>query len=106
MGLKGGATTSAEGRSRGEVSTTFPNEVSRRIGANVKRLRGARKLTQEQMGKEFRGVSSPRISQIENGKENLTLEQLIEICEYFNEDIYQLFIREGLTIIDHKNEGG
>jgi DNA-binding XRE family transcriptional regulator len=93
-----------QGRSGREEPFT-PNEVSRRLGMNIKRLRegkstpGAR-LTQAKMGAELWGVSASRMNQIEKGKENLSLKKIVEIAEYFYVDIYELFLRPGLTIID------
>ena len=86
-----------------------PNEVSRRIGSNIKRLREARsspktKLTQKKMGSELWGASASRMNQIEKGKENLSLKKLIEIAEYFRVDIYELFLREDLTVIDRRKK--
>jgi DNA-binding XRE family transcriptional regulator len=101
--------SNVEDRSRRKAPFS-PNEVSRRIGLNVRRLRKTKdrppdfKLTQAQMGKELWGVSASRMNQIEKGKENLSLELLIDIAVYFRVDIYELFLRPGLTVIDRDKE--
>ena len=89
----------------GKEDSIFPNEVSRRIGDNINRLLETRstpenKLTQGKMAAELWKAKPPHVNNIVKGKKNLSLKKLIEIADYFNADIYELFIRPGLTIID------
>lgn len=89
----------------GREEAFTPNEVSRRLGTNIKLLREAKsklphfKLTQEKMGAELWGVSAPRMNRIEKGKENLSLKKIIDLANYFGVDVYRLFIKPGTVII-------
>ena len=89
----------------GKEDSIFPNEVSRRIGDNINRLLEAgstpeNKLTQGKMAAELWKAKPPHMNVIVKGTKNLSLQKLIEIADYFTVDIYELFIRPGLTIID------
>ncbi|OGQ00757.1 MAG: hypothetical protein A2Z40_04085 [Deltaproteobacteria bacterium RBG_19FT_COMBO_60_16] len=82
-----------------------PSPVSRRIGANVKRLRKGRdRLSLKKMSAELWGASPEYQSKIEAGKSNLTIAKLVAISDYFGVDIYELFLRPGLTVIDREKK--
>ena len=94
----------------GRQAPFTPNEVSRRVGMNIKRLREAKiklpegNLTQGKMSMELWGKSASYMNQIEAGKKNLSLSKLIAIVDYFNVDIYELFLKPGITIIDREKK--
>ena len=50
------------------------------LGGKIKSLRGLREMTQEQMAERL-GMSRQRYARIENGVNNITLENLSQIAE-------------------------
>jgi len=56
------------------------------IGTRLASLRKKQGLTQEKLAEQL-NLTSFYISKIENGKANVTLETLADICRFFNTDI-------------------
>lgn len=63
----------------------------REFGLRLKMLRIKKKITQAQLG-EMVNISEHRISQIENGKCNLTLVTVNKIASALEIDSYKLFL--------------
>ena len=57
-----------------------PSDLFRKIGAVIKQRRIALGLSQKQVGSQTR-LSQPAISQIEEGKKNITLLTLLRLCK-------------------------
>ena len=65
------------------------NELLKQFGKNVKIERIKQDLTQEQLG-EIMDKSINYISNIENGKQNMSLGKVLELANYLNTDINNL----------------
>lgn len=57
-------------------------KIRRQVGENLRSYREDRKLTQEQLS-ELVGIERTAVSNMEGGKQNVTLEQLLNFCEVF-----------------------
>lgn len=66
------------------------------VGRNVARLRRTRALKQEPFS-EVSGFTQSYLSQIENGKVNLTLLSLHELAEALGVDVVDLFDKDAAT---------
>jgi transcriptional regulator with XRE-family HTH domain len=54
-----------------------------KVGENVKRLREAASVTQEELAKEI-GISRPTLTNIEANKRKVSAEELAKLADYFN----------------------
>ena len=59
-------------------------EIRKIIGQRVRHYRKINNLTQKQLTEEIGGVSSKYIGNIEAGQKGVSLEKIIEICQFFN----------------------
>ncbi len=66
------------------------DRTKKQLGARIKSVRKARKLTQEQLA-ERAEINSVYLSKIEHGKENPTLTLLIRIALALEVDVQDLF---------------
>lgn len=71
----------------------------RPIGKQIKALRATRRLTQEQLG-DTAGYTKAGISQIENGKREPSLEDLVKISDGLNADLRLDLVPRDLADID------
>ncbi len=62
-----------------------------KVGKNIKVLRTIREMSQEDLAKKA-GVSRPNLSDIENGKINMTLTTFVSICDAL--DVTPSFVLE------------
>jgi transcriptional regulator with XRE-family HTH domain len=53
------------------------------IGANIRRIRMEKKMTQKELGEKIGGISQQQIARWENGDKNITLENLRKISAVF-----------------------
>ncbi len=53
------------------------------VGDRIRLLRQNNNMSQKQVA-DIVGVQRPNYSKIENNKQNLTAEQIIKLCEFFN----------------------
>ncbi len=60
-----------------------------RIGENIRQQRTLQKMKGETMAKAL-GISKSALSQMENGKTNITISRLFEIAELLNVDLIVL----------------
>lgn len=60
------------------------------FGQNLKKIRKAKKLTQEQLA-DLLGIGLPNISYIENGKTYPSVYTVEKICEVLNVEPYDLY---------------
>jgi len=60
-----------------------PNERMAAIGRMIATMRQARSMTQQQFAQTI-GLTQDRVSEIENGKVNITLATLFKICDALN----------------------
>ncbi len=60
------------------------------LGARIKELRGARRLSQEKLAEKM-GANVTYLSSIERGKENPTLEFLLNLADALGVEISNLF---------------
>lgn len=65
----------------------------KKFGKNVKIARIKKDLTQEQLA-EIMGVSQNFVSNIENGKENMSLAKILELSEFIGTNISKLLTFE------------
>lgn len=65
-------------------------DLKKRIGARIAALRKARGMTQDQLACRME-VSIPYLSGIERGKENPTLNTLINLAQALNLELSELF---------------
>lgn len=63
------------------------------LGGKLKLLRTRRGITQGDLAK-FLDLSKGQVSNLENGRRNLSLKQLEKICEYFKVDMSYFFLTE------------
>lgn len=71
-------------------SGALPNDVTRSLGANLKRLREAAMKTQEELAYEAE-IERSRISKLEGGHINPSLLTLSTICHCLGVTLAQLF---------------
>lgn len=71
------------------------------IGNRLADLRKKHGITQEKLAEQL-NLSTFYISKIENGKANVTLETLADICRFFNTDVS--FILSGTTSKNNHTE--
>lgn len=64
-------------------------ELLKRFGKNVKIERIKKDLTREQLA-EIMNVSENYLSNVENGKANMSLAKVLELAEYLKTDIENL----------------
>ena len=64
--------------------------IKERIGARIASLRKARKMTQEQLAARME-ISIPYLSSIERGRENPTLNTLINLARCLDLDLGEMF---------------
>lgn len=57
-----------------------------KLGQRIKELRKSRSLKQDDIA-EVLGLSRGQISNLENGRRNLSLKQLEKLCEFFKVDM-------------------
>lgn len=87
------------------------------IGANIKRIRIEKKMTQKELGEKLSGISQQQIARWENGDKNITLENLRKISaalgvyisdlvddwkQFSKEDIAEDLISGNPSDISHK----
>lgn len=65
-------------------------EISIRIGKNLKELRRANAITQAELG-EFLGITLQQIQKYENGKNRLPSSKLFLIAEFLGVDVNEFF---------------
>ena len=63
------------------------------LGGKLKLLRTKRGITQDDLA-QFLDLSKGQVSNLENGKRNLSLRQLEKICEFFKVDMSYFFMVE------------
>ena len=63
------------------------------LGVKVKTLRIKRGITQDDLA-QFLDLSKGQVSNLENGRRNLSLRQLEKICEFFKVDMSYFFMVE------------
>jgi transcriptional regulator with XRE-family HTH domain len=68
-------------------------EWERIVGANIRRLRKAKGLTQEQLAHEA-GMAMRYVAGVERGEENPSLRFLVRIAEALAVEPAELFVRE------------
>lgn len=61
----------------------FGNNFNKRIGKNIRSIRKAQNITQEQLAEKV-GTTYQAISKIERGVHPPTVEKLFQICEFIN----------------------
>lgn len=81
------------GKDRGKAGG-LPNEVTRSLGSNLKRLREAAHKTQEELAYEAE-IERSRISKLEGGHINPSLLTLSTLCHCLGITLSQLF--DGIT---------
>ena len=72
---------------------TFGNEdvnIKEKIGARIASLRKAKRMTQEQLAAKME-ISIPYLSSIERGRENPTLNTLINLARCLDLDLSEMF---------------
>lgn len=62
----------------------------KRVGKSIRIIRKSKKLKQEDLA-EICGVNQNYISDIENGKRNITMLKLFDIAEALNTDVEVIF---------------
>jgi len=67
--------------------------VKYKFGRELKRLRKLRGYTQTQLGERV-GLSRKYLSEIENGKANISIDTLMLLLETLNSDLEQLLLHE------------
>jgi transcriptional regulator with XRE-family HTH domain len=75
-----------------------PIALKRVVGDNIRSLRKAKKLSQEELG-ERAGLSYKFVGEIERGSVNPSLESLENIAVALEVDVARLALREGLIIL-------
>ncbi len=70
------------------------SDFEKQFGKNLKKLRQAKKLSQEQLAEKLE-MGSTTISKIENGKIFVTSETLENITKALDIKVYELFLFEG-----------
>lgn len=65
--------------------------VKEKIGRNIKKLRCDKNLSQEKLA-ELMGLSTPAISNIENGKTLTSFATLEKMAKVLNVNLYELFL--------------
>ena len=63
------------------------------LGRKLKLLRTKRGITQDDLA-QFLDLSKGQVSNLENGRRNLSLRQLEKICEFFKVDMSYFFMVE------------
>lgn len=63
------------------------------LGGKLKLLRTKRGITQDDLA-QFLDLSKGQVSNLENGRRNLSLRQLEKICEFFKVDMRYFFMVE------------
>ena len=63
------------------------------LGGKLKLLRTKRGITQDDLA-QFLDLSKGQVSNLENGRRNLSLRQLEKICEFFKVDMSYFFLVE------------
>ena len=63
------------------------------LGGKLKLLRTKRGITQDNLA-QFLDLSKGQVSNLENGRRNLSLRQLEKICEFFKVDMSYFFMVE------------
>ena len=63
------------------------------LGGKLKLLRTKRGITQDDLA-QFLDLSKGQVSNLENGRRNLSLRQLEKICEFFKVDMSYFFMVE------------
>lgn len=63
------------------------------LGGKLKLLRTKRCITQDDLA-QFLDLSKGQVSNLENGRRNLSLRQLEKICEFFKVDMSYFFMVE------------
>ena len=66
-------------------------DIKELIGARIKSLRQGKGLTQEALA-EKSGISSKYLSSIERGKENPTLDTLIQLAKALKVELFEIFL--------------
>ena len=72
------------------------NNIKETIAKNLKFFREERKITQKQLA-EVLGVKHNTISTWENGTNSIDVSLLMQICEYLNVSLNDMFGRENRT---------
>lgn len=65
--------------------------IKESIGARIKSLRQGKGLTQETLAEKI-GISSKYLSSIERGKENPTLDTLIQLALALEVELFEIFL--------------
>jgi len=73
-----------------QTKTTQKEDIKKLLGANIKSIRKARKMTQEQLA-EMVDIAPPNISYIENGKFAPSIETLQKIACALGVEPYELY---------------
>jgi transcriptional regulator with XRE-family HTH domain len=74
------------------------NNIKENIAKNLKFFREERKITQKQLA-EVLGVKHNTISTWENGTNSIDVSLLMQICEYLNVSLDDMFGRESKDIL-------
>jgi transcriptional regulator with XRE-family HTH domain len=77
----------------------MPSTASRILGQNVRMLREKKKLKSKFVAEELWNAKPPYQTRIEKGEENLSLQKIIKLAEYFQVPVYRLFLDPAKTII-------
>lgn len=62
----------------------------KRVGKSIRMIRKSKKMKQEELA-ELCGISQTYISDIENGKRNITIIKLFDIAEALDVDVEAIF---------------
>ncbi len=68
-------------------------DVKKILGYNLKALREAKNLTQEQLAEYLELETYQTINRIENGKSFITSDLLERMCKFFNVEVYVFFLK-------------
>lgn len=74
-----------------------PTDVDKLVGANVKRLRRARKVTQAQLGQDI-GLSFKQVRKYESGENRISASALFHISRALNHPVEAFY--DGLELIE------
>lgn len=77
-----------------------PTDVDKLVGANVKRLRRAQKITQSQLGQDI-GLSFKQVRKYESGENRISASALFLIARALNHSVETFY--DGLDLVEGTN---
>lgn len=80
--------------------------IYKRLGTNLRKIRKAKKITQEELGKVI-GVSKTAVVNYENGIRKIPLESVVKLCDFYDvslDRMIEIKVSEDIAIVSNRPE--